>query len=147
MGLGRARVSQKARFHRLILEMNGEASGFDFSVAFNTFKDFLSSPPRAALPTSSSVRRIFNDTRAVPLHNVPRVVVRLGGSRQAAQPPRKPPFCRLRPSIPISNGKPIVSSEFRHPRRAMQPHSPSSSTPRVQNRSRIIVGPSGRVAG
>ena len=111
MGLGRARVSQKARFHRLILEMNGEASGFDFSVAFNTFKDFLSSPPRAALPTSSSVRRIFNDTRAVPLHNVPRVVVRLGGSRQAAQPPRKPPFCRLRPSIPISNGKPIVSSD------------------------------------
>ena len=31
------------------------------------FKIFLSSPPRAALPTSSSVRRIFNDPRAVPL--------------------------------------------------------------------------------
>ena len=111
LGLVQARTSQKARFHRLILEMNGEASGFDFSAASTTYQDFLSSPPRAALPASSSARRIFKDTRAVPLPSVPRVVARLVGSRQAAQPPRKPPFCRLRPSILIPNGKPIVSSD------------------------------------
>ena len=111
IGLVQPRTSQKARFHRLILEMNGEASGFDFSAASTTYQDFLSSPPRAALPASSSARRIFKDTRAVSLPSVPRVVARLGGSRQAAQAPRKPPFSRLGPSILISNGKPNVSSD------------------------------------
>ena len=109
--LVRAGASQKARFHRLILEIEDEASGFDFSAASTPFQDFSSSPPRAALPRSSSARRIFKDTRAVPLPSVPRVVARLVGSRQAAQPPRKPPFCRLGPSILISNGKPNVSSD------------------------------------
>ena len=111
IGLVRARASRNVFFHRLILEIEGEASGFDFSAASTPFQDFSSLPPRAALPRSSSARRIFKDTRAVPLPSVPRVVARLVGSRQAAQPPRKPPFCRLRPSILIPNGKPIVSSE------------------------------------
>jgi len=44
---------------------------------------FLSSPPRAALHDSSSARRIFKDTRAVPLPSDPRVVVRLGESRSS----------------------------------------------------------------
>ena len=113
IGLVRARASRNVFFHRLILEIEGVASGFDFSAASTPFQDFLSLPPRAALPASSSARRIFKDTRAVPLPGVPRVVSWLGGSRQAAQPPRKPPFCRLRPSILIWNGKPIVSSDTR----------------------------------
>ena len=110
-GLVRARASRNVFFHRLILEIEGEASGFDFSAASTPFQDFSSLPPRAALPRSSSARRIFKDTRAVPLPSVPRVVVRLGGSRQAAQTPRKPPFCRFWPSILISKPKPIVSSD------------------------------------
>ena len=97
IGLVRARASRNVFFHRLILEIEGEASGFDFSAASTTYQDFLSSPPRAALPASSSARRIFKDTRAVSLPSVPRVVSWLGGSRQAAQAPRKPPFCRLGP--------------------------------------------------
>ena len=111
IGLVRARASRNVFFHRLILEIEGEASGFDFSAASTTYQDFLSSPPRAALPASSSARRIFKDTRAVSLPSVPRVVSWLGGSRQAAQAPRKPPFSRLGPSILISNGKPNVSSD------------------------------------
>jgi len=44
---------------------------------------FVLSPPRAALPDSSSARRIFKDTRAVPFPSDPRVVVRLGESRSS----------------------------------------------------------------
>jgi len=84
-----------------------------FSVAFNSFEDFSCSPPRAALPALSSAGRIFNDTRAVPLPGVPCVVAQLGESRQAAQPPHKPPFCRYWPSIPISKRKPNRSSVTR----------------------------------
>ena len=48
--LVRARASRNVVFHRLILEMNGEASGFDFSVAFNTFQDFFVLAPARRAP-------------------------------------------------------------------------------------------------
>ena len=109
-GRALARNESAATDHDLLVRLASLCAEQQERAAKAAATKLLSSPPRAALPSLSSVRRIFNDTPAVPFLNVPRVVVRLGGSRQAAQTPRKPPFCRFWPSILISKRKPIGSS-------------------------------------
>ena len=142
IGLGRARVSQKARFHRLILEMNGEASGFDFSVAFNTFQDFFVLAPARRAPHLVLRSTYFQrHARGTP----PQCPPRGRAARWATSSGVDTAQTAVLSVLAIdSDLKTKTQREFRHPRRAMHPHAPPSSTRRVQNRSRIIVGPLGR---
>ena len=145
IGLVRARTSQKARFHRLILEMNGEASGFDFSVAFNTFQDFFVLAPARRAPhlvlRSTYFQRHARRTppQCPPRGRAARWVTSSGAATAQT--------AVLSASAIDSDLKWKTHREFRHPARSMPPHALTSSTRRVQNRSRIIVGSSGRGGG
>ena len=145
IGLVRARASRNVVFHRLILEMNGEASGFDFSVAFNTFQDFFVLAPARRAPHLVLRSTYFQrQARGTPPQCPPRGRAARWVTSSGADTAQTAVLSVLAID---SDLKTKTHREFRHPARPMPLHALTSSTRRVQNRSRIIVGPSGRGAG